>query len=70
METLLFKSPGKISNPGPKPFSPKPKTKGLWAYTKISWARQDIQIQWRKDQMQVSNVDKNNVEQSSTVPNS
>ena len=24
METLLFKSPGKISNPGPKPLAPNP----------------------------------------------
>ena len=31
---------------------------------------QDIQIQCRKDQMHVSHVEKNNVEQSSTVPNS
>ena len=25
-----------LSSPGPKPFSPKPKTMGPWAYTKIS----------------------------------
>ena len=29
-----------------------------------------IQIQCRKDQMQVSHVEKHNVEQSSTIPNS
>ena len=26
---------GELSSPGPKPFSPKPKTKGPWADTKM-----------------------------------
>ena len=46
----------------PKPQTQKPKTKGPWADTKISWATTPPHP--RKDQMQVSHVEKNMVDYS------
>ena len=75
----------KLSSPGPKPLAPIPKNskpRGLGLTLKShrpppppphdyqNASIQGRQIQCSKDQMQVSHVEKNMVEQSSTVPNS
>ena len=62
----------------PRPQTQEPKTKGLTLKShgpptppkNQNASIQGRQIQCRKDQMQVSHVEKNMVEQSSTVPNS